>query len=62
MTYIFNDMAMVTDEEPSATIRHIDLHTDQTIGVSWQVMQCYTLTEIKGLLIKGLPIATKVSG
>ena len=30
ITPVFNDMAMITDEQESATVGHINLHADQT--------------------------------
>jgi hypothetical protein len=32
--YVFNDMAVVTDKEESTTIRHVDLHTNESCGKS----------------------------
>lgn len=70
--YIFNDVAMITDEEESATVGHIDLHADQafenqfwphsrvvihTVCVAWQMVQCNTLTEVEGAVIEGFPVA-----
>lgn len=56
-TYIFYDMAMVTDEEESPSLGHIDLHPDQTIGVAWQMVQSDPLTEVHTLVIERLPVS-----
>ncbi|MBV35062.1 MAG: hypothetical protein CMP47_06330 [Rickettsiales bacterium] len=66
-------MAVVTDKEESTTIRHIDLHTNQscgksvtlsirsvgllTISMARQMMQCNSLAEVDGPVVESLPIA-----
>lgn len=55
-SYIFNHMAMVTDEEESPSLGHVDLHPNQTIGMAWQMVQSDTLTEVHRLVIERLPV------
>lgn len=35
MTYVFDDVAVVGDEEESAGVGHVDLHADETCIVPW---------------------------
>lgn len=37
-TYIFNDVAVITDKEEGAAIVQVNLHADETIRVSRQMM------------------------
>jgi hypothetical protein len=32
-------MTMITDEEKGATVRQIQLHPDQPVGMAWQVVK-----------------------
>jgi hypothetical protein len=73
--YVFNDMAVVTDKEESTTIRHVDLHTNEscgksvtlnispvgllTISMARQMMQCNSLAEVDGPVVESLPIAAR---
>jgi len=50
-------VAVVTDEEDGSTVRQIDLHANQTVGVAGQVVQGDALAEIETTLIEGLPVA-----
>jgi hypothetical protein len=47
---------MVTDEEKGPTVREIDLHTDESIGVPREVVQGYALAEIHDAVIEGFPV------
>ena len=37
-TYILNNVAMVTNEQVGATVLQIDLHADQSVCVTWQMV------------------------
>lgn len=54
--YVFNNMTVVTDEEECPTIRKVDLHPDQTIGVARQVVECDTLAKFHRTFIECFPI------
>lgn len=56
ITPVFNDMAVVTDKEESTTIRHVDLHTNESISMARQMMQCDSLAEVDGPVVESLPI------
>jgi len=56
---VLDHVAMITDEEEGATVRHVDLHSNQAIGVAWQVMQCNALAEIKSSVVEGLPVSAR---
>ena len=61
-TYVLNDMAMVTDEEIGSTVLQIDLHANQPVSVSWQMMQRNALAEVECSLVERLPVtATKLA-
>lgn len=47
---------MVADEQVSTTVLQIDLHTNQAISVSRQVVQGDALAEVECSLIEGLPV------
>jgi len=53
---VFDNVAMIADEEEGAAVWHIDLHTDQAICVSWEVMQRDALTEVHILVGECLPV------
>lgn len=55
-TYIFDDVTVITDEEKSARLGHVNLHANEAIRVPRQMVQCDTLTKVKGLLIERLPV------
>jgi len=49
-------MAVITDEEESAAVQEIELHADQAICVTREVMKSDALTEIHRSLVKCFPI------
>ena len=49
-------MAVITDEEDRAALWQIDLHSDQTIRVSWKVVQRDALAEVEAALVESLPV------
>jgi len=49
-------MAVVADEQICASLRQIDLHANETISVTWQVVKRDALTEVHGPLVERLPI------
>jgi hypothetical protein len=49
-------MAVIRDEEESSTVGQIDLHANQTICMSRQMMQRDALTEVNGPVVKSLPV------
>ncbi|HEX3639967.1 MAG TPA: hypothetical protein VHV10_01615 [Ktedonobacteraceae bacterium] len=49
-------MAMVTNEQVGTTILQIELHANQSISVTWQMMECNALAEVEGSLVKRLPV------
>lgn len=57
MTYVLNNMAMVTNEQVGAAVLQIDLHANQSVSVTRQMMQRNALAEVEGSLVKGLPVA-----
>lgn len=59
-SYILNHMAMVTDEEESPSLGHVNLHPNQTISMAGQMMQSDTLTEVHSLIIERLPVPEDV--
>lgn len=56
ITPVLDDVAVIADEEVSAHVRHVDLHANKAVGVSWEMMQRDALTEIKSSLVEGLPV------
>lgn len=46
ITYILNDMAMVTDKEEGTRLKHVDLHSNQTISMPGQVVESDALTKV----------------
>lgn len=60
-TYVFNDVAVVADEQISTAVLQVDLHPDQPVGMTWQVMQRNPLAEIERSLVEGLPVAKEMS-
>jgi len=49
-------MAVVRDEEECATVRQVDLHANQAVGMSRQMMQRDALTEVNRSVVKRLPV------
>ena len=45
-TYVLNNMAMITNEQESATVGKVDLHSNQSIGVPWQMVQRDALAKV----------------
>lgn len=56
ITYILNDMAMVTDKEEGTCLEHVDLHSNQTIRMPRQVVESDALTKVQALIRKGFPV------
>lgn len=50
-------MAVIRDEQVGAHLRHIDLHADQSVSVTWKVVKSDALAEIERSLVKGLPVS-----
>lgn len=61
MTYVLNDVAVITNEQERAAVLEIDLHADQAIRVSWKMVQCDALTEVERPLIECLPVPAQTS-
>lgn len=55
---ILNDVAMITDEQESPALRHVDLHSYEPICMAGQVMKSDALAEVHHPFIKSLPVAT----
>lgn len=55
-TYVLDNVAMVRDEQERAHFRHVDLHTDETVGVAGQVVKSDALTEVECSFIECLPV------
>lgn len=53
-------MAVIADEEYRAAFGQVDLHPDQTIRVSWQVVQRNALAEVEAALVECLPVPVDV--
>jgi hypothetical protein len=43
---ILNDVAVVGDEEERSTLRHIDLHTNQAVGVTRKMVKRDALAKV----------------
>ena len=56
-TYIFGDMGVVADEEPSPRVEHVELHPYQAIRVAGEMVQRDALAKVHGLGVKRLPVA-----
>ena len=56
-THILDDVAMVGDEKEGATVRQVDLHPNQAIGMPGQVVQRNALTKVNRPVIKSLPVS-----
>lgn len=54
-------MAMITDEEEGTTLRQVDLHSDQAIGMTWKVVESDALAEIEAALVECLPVPVKTN-
>lgn len=49
-------MAVIADEEDRSTLWQIDLHSDQAVGVAWEMVKSDTLAEIEATLVERLPV------
>jgi hypothetical protein len=56
ITYVLNNMAVIADEEDSAAVGKVDLHSYQTVRVAWEVVQRDALAEVEAALVEGLPV------
>lgn len=56
VTYVLDHMAVIADEEECTTLWQVDLHSDQAVGVTWQMVESDTLAEIKAALVESLPV------
>lgn len=56
-THILDDVTMVRDEKEGATVRQIDLHPNQAVGMPGQVVQRNALTKVNRSVIKSLPVS-----
>jgi hypothetical protein len=54
-------MAVIRDEEESSTVRQVDLHANQSIGMSRQMMQRNALTEVNRSVVECLPVSASPS-
>lgn len=48
---------MVRDEKEGAAVWQVDLHANQAVGMSRQVVQRNTLTKVNRSVIKSLPVS-----
>ena len=55
-TYVLNDMTVIADEEVSPSFRHIDLHPNEPISVTWQMVQGNALAEVECLIVERFPV------
>ena len=53
---VLHDVGMVADKKERAVVLQIDLHTDQTIGVTGKMVQSDPLSKINCAIIERLPI------
>lgn len=58
-TYVLDHMAMIADKEDRSALGQIDLHSDQTVRVSWEVVQSDALAEVEAALVEGLPVPNR---
>jgi len=56
-THVLNHVAVIADEEDRSTVQQIDLHADQTVRVTGQVVQSDALAEIEATFVEGLPVS-----
>lgn len=49
-------MAVIADEEDRSALGQVDLHSDETVRVPWEVVQSNALAEIEAALVEGLPV------
>ena len=49
-------MAVIANEQKSSAVRQVDLHSDETLCMTWKVMQRDPLTEVHGPFIERLPV------
>lgn len=56
-TYVFGNMGVVTDKEPSSRVEHVDLHAHQAVGMARKMVQRDALAKVHGLGVKRLPVA-----
>lgn len=61
ITPILDDVTMIAHENESAAVWEVDLHANEAISVTRQVVQCDALTEVQRSLVECLPIAVAVS-
>ena len=53
---VLDNVAVIAHEDDCAVIEEIDLHANQTVSVSWQMVQGDALAEVECSLVKGLPV------
>lgn len=49
-------MTVITDEQICSTVRKVDLHANQTIRMTRQMVEGDALAEVKRPLVESLPI------
>ena len=59
---ILDNMAMIADKEEGATIWEIELHSNETISMSWKMVEGDSLTEINRTVVECLPIQRNLGG
>ncbi|KAI7180497.1 Metallo-hydrolase/oxidoreductase [Hortaea werneckii] len=59
-THIFNDMAVIANEQKRSAVGQVDLHSDETLCMTRKVMQRDPLTEVHGPFIKCLPVQVQL--
>lgn len=58
---VLDDMAVIADEEESSTLGHVNLHANEAVCMSRQMVKSYPLTEVYGSIVEGLPVARLMS-
>jgi len=76
VAYVFNNMAVIANEQECTAVRQVDLHANQpcrksavtrvpdnnrlTICMAGEVMQVDSLTKIHILIVKGFPVPSAI--
>jgi len=60
VTPVLNNMAMITDEQESSSLGHVDLHTNQTVSMTRQMVQGDALAKVESLIIECLPVQSQL--
>jgi len=54
-------MAVVANEEKCSCLGHVDLHPNQTICMTWQVVRGDALAKVHGLVAECFPVPVQLA-